>query len=91
MKRIVAASIAAIAILAAIVPGALSATHRSHAKHPPTPAASQSTSQVTVWVNLNSGIYHYPGERWYGRTKNGQYMKESDAIKAGYRATENGQ
>ena len=21
-----------------------------------------------VWVNTRSGIYHYPGKRWYGRT-----------------------
>jgi hypothetical protein len=42
-------------------------------------------------VNLDSGVYHYPGERWYGNTKNGQYMTEAAARKAGYRPTENGQ
>jgi hypothetical protein len=24
---------------------------------------------VTVWVNTRSGVYHYPGTRWYGNTK----------------------
>ena len=39
-----------------------------------------------VWVNLNSKIYHYEGDHWYGNSKNGKFMTESDAIKAGYRA-----
>jgi len=40
-----------------------------------------------VWVNLDSKVYHYEGTRWYGKTKNGKYMSEKDAIAAGYRAT----
>jgi hypothetical protein len=43
-----------------------------------------------VWVNLPSGIYHYEGDEWYGKTKQGKYMTEDDAIKAGYRASKNG-
>ncbi|MDX1934787.1 MAG: thermonuclease family protein [Capsulimonadales bacterium] len=46
---------------------------------------------VTVWVNTNSGIYHYPGQRWFGNTKHGMFMKEKDAQAQGYRATMNGQ
>ena len=37
-----------------------------------------------VWVNTDSGIYHKPGTRYYGKTKQGKYMSEADAIKAGY-------
>ncbi len=40
-----------------------------------------------VWVNLDSGIYHKEGTRWYGKTKNGKFMNEGDAIKAGYRSS----
>jgi hypothetical protein len=42
-----------------------------------------------VWVNLDSGVYHMEGTRYYGKTKNGKYMSEADAIKAGYRAAKN--
>lgn len=37
-----------------------------------------------VWINTASGVYHKNGSRWYGKTKNGQYMPEEDAVKAGY-------
>jgi hypothetical protein len=59
-----------------------------------TPAASKSAatqqtppakSNLMVWVNTDSGIYHKPGTRFYGKTKQGKYMSEADAIKAGYR------
>jgi hypothetical protein len=56
----------------------------------PKPAAQQQTpvahSAGTVWVNTDSGVYHKPGTRWYGKTKQGKYMTEADAQKAGYRA-----
>jgi hypothetical protein len=39
-----------------------------------------------VWVNTDSGVYHKPGTRWYGKTKKGKYMLEADAVKAGYKA-----
>jgi len=38
-----------------------------------------------VWVNTNSGVYHKDGQ-FYGNTKEGQFMTEADATKAGYRA-----
>ena len=57
----------------------------------PAPAAAPAATQAaagpgTVWVNLDSGVYHKQGTRYYGKTKNGKYMSEADAIKAGYRA-----
>ena len=68
----------------------------------PTPAAAapapsaKSSPQVQgspgsgmVWVNTDSGVYHKEGTRYYGKTKNGKYMSEADAVKAGYRPAKN--
>lgn len=40
---------------------------------------------VTVWVNTNSGVYHCPGTRWYGSTKEGKYMSQGQAQANGFR------
>jgi hypothetical protein len=49
--------------------------------------APPANSAGMVWVNTDSGIYHKPGTRWYGKTKQGKYMTEADALKAGYKAS----
>jgi hypothetical protein len=36
-----------------------------------------------VWVNTSSGAYH-KGGRYYGKTKQGKFMTEDEAKKAGY-------
>ncbi len=36
-----------------------------------------------VWVNMSSGTYHKAG-RYYGKTKQGKFMTEDEAKKAGY-------
>lgn len=46
---------------------------------------SQDNSAVKVWVNTRSGVYHCPGTRWYGATKNGEYMAQGEARQKGYR------
>jgi len=43
-------------------------------------------SGVKVWVNTKSGAFHCPDSRWYGKTKQGEYMNESEAVKNGYHA-----
>jgi hypothetical protein len=39
-----------------------------------------------VWVNTDTKVYHKEGDRWYGKTKHGEYMTEDEAIQKGYRA-----
>jgi hypothetical protein len=38
-----------------------------------------------VWVNTDSGVYHREGDHWYGKTKDGKFMSEEEAKKAGFR------
>ena len=37
-----------------------------------------------VWVNTASGVYHREGDQWYGKTKDGKFMSEDEAKKAGF-------
>lgn len=37
-----------------------------------------------VWVNAGSKVYHCQGDKWYGRTKHGHYVHETDAKAKGY-------
>ena len=54
------------------------------------PSASQGNpGSGIVWVNLESGVYHYEGSQYYGKTKSGKYMSEADAVKAGYHPAKN--
>jgi hypothetical protein len=49
------------------------------------PATPPPAGKNMVWVNTESKIYHKAGTHWYGKTKQGSYMTESEAIRAGYR------
>src|SRR6516164_2620122 len=42
-------------------------------------AAAPPAGNGQVWVNTDSHVYHCPGTRWYGKTKQGTYMSEAQA------------
>ena len=48
-------------------------------------ARARCPSGAVVWANTPSHVYHYSGTRYYGRTRRGGYMCETDARAAGYR------
>jgi hypothetical protein len=50
-------------------------------------AKSHCPSDVVVWANLNSKIYHFAGYKNYGHTEHGAYMCEKDAASQGFRAS----
>ena len=57
----------------------------------PTPRTDTlNSSGIQVWVNPRTHVFHLPGSRWYGVTKDGAYMSEQDALAAGYRPSGRG-
>ena len=66
-----------------------SAPSKPATKASPTPASQGTPGAGNVWVNLDSGVYHYSNSRYYGKTKNGKYMSEADAVSSGYHAAKN--
>ena len=63
-------------------PEAKSATEKSA----PVKEAATPPKKGMVWVNTDSKIFHAAGSRWYGKTIEGKWMTEAEAVKAGYRA-----
>ncbi|HVQ53533.1 MAG TPA: helix-hairpin-helix domain-containing protein [Thermoanaerobaculia bacterium] len=87
-----AAAAPAAAPAGAGAPGPGPASRSTASKSAPAPdvAARPAPVKGMVWVNPATKVYHYEGDQWYGKTKDGKYMTEQDAIKAGYRASKEG-
>jgi hypothetical protein len=58
-------------------------------KASPSPAPVGSPGAGQVWVNTETHVYHKAGSRFYGKTKQGKYMSEQEAIKEGDHAAKN--
>jgi len=54
-------------------------------------AKLQCPRQPVVWVNTQSNVYHFPGQRWYGRTKQGAFACKSSVDERGGRPSANSQ
>ncbi len=60
-------------------------SHSTKENTAPTNTKQAGNPDVKVWVNTNSGVYHCPGTRWYGNTKQGEFMTQKKAQDSGHR------
>ncbi|SRR5213593_3665 len=86
---------------AATAPQSAAPAGKAEKPQPPSVGKSNDTAKPTtetrvppakgmVWVNTSTGVFHHEGDRWYGKTKEGKFMTEAEARKAGYHASKEG-
>jgi hypothetical protein len=66
-------------------PAAAPATQISSSKQDLPKTAASGGGAGKVWVNTDSNVYHCEGGRYYGKTKQGEYMTEAAAKASGAR------
>jgi hypothetical protein len=71
---------------AAAAPAAAPAATTKSAKPTASTAAAAGGGTGMVWVNKATRTYHCTTDKWYGKTKNGEYLSEADAKTQGFHA-----
>jgi hypothetical protein len=73
---------------AATASGSASAAAPATAAPKPTAsgAAAAGGGPGMVWVNKGTRTYHCSTDKWYGKSKNGAYLSETDAKTQGFHA-----
>ena len=64
-------------------------TAKKHKAPEPQAAQAAGGGNGQVWVNTETHVFHKEGTKWYGKTKQGKYISEAEAVKEGDNAAKN--
>ena len=76
MKQLLEACLFTVGLLVSTAVYAQTPTHTP-------PANMTCPGDKVVWVNTKSHVYHYQGERYFGSTKEGQFLCEKGCCEGG--------